>query len=40
MTTQTFNFRGFTRVEQLKHLIATRQIDSDFFWKPLDREQT
>jgi len=39
MTEETFLFRGFTRLEQLKHLIATRQIDADFFWRPLE-EQT
>jgi hypothetical protein len=32
MTEQMFYFRGFTRLEQLKHLIATRQIDADFYW--------
>ena len=39
MTDQTFFFRGFTRLEQLKHLIATAQIDGDFYWRPLE-EQT
>jgi nucleoside-diphosphate-sugar epimerase len=37
MTRETFLFRGFTRLEQLKHLIATEQIDTDFFWR--SREQ-
>ena len=36
MTDQTFFFRGFTRLEQLKHLIATAQIDGDFYWRPLE----
>ncbi len=36
MTEQMFLFRGFTRLEQLKHLIATRQIDVGFFWTPPD----
>jgi hypothetical protein len=27
MTEEMFFFRGFTRLEQLKHLIATQQID-------------
>jgi nucleoside-diphosphate-sugar epimerase len=36
MTEQMFSFRGFTRLEQLKHLIATRQIDGDFYWRSLD----
>ena len=30
MTEEMFLFRGFTRLEQLKHLIATGQIGSDF----------
>jgi nucleoside-diphosphate-sugar epimerase len=37
MTEQMFAFRGFTRLEQLKHLIATRQIDADFYWRSLDQ---
>jgi nucleoside-diphosphate-sugar epimerase len=36
MTEELFLFRGFTRLEQLKHLIATRQIDADFYWRPLE----
>jgi nucleoside-diphosphate-sugar epimerase len=36
MTKETFFFRGFTRLEQLKHLIATKQIDTDFYWRPLE----
>ncbi|MGH9806174.1 MAG: NAD-dependent epimerase/dehydratase family protein, partial [Terriglobia bacterium] len=36
MTKETFSFRGFTRLEQLKHLIATRQIDDDLFWRRPD----
>jgi nucleoside-diphosphate-sugar epimerase len=39
MTEETFLFRGFTRLAQLKHLIATQQIDADFYWRPLE-EQT
>jgi nucleoside-diphosphate-sugar epimerase len=35
MTKDIFLFRGFTRLEQLKYLIATRQIDSEFKWRPL-----
>jgi hypothetical protein len=23
-------------LEQLKHLIATKQIDTDFYWRPLE----
>lgn len=33
MTEETFNFRGFTRLAQLEHLIATKQLDDSFFWK-------
>jgi nucleoside-diphosphate-sugar epimerase len=29
---ETFNFRAFTRLRQLQHLLATRQIDDNFFW--------
>jgi len=36
MTEQMFLFRGFTRLEQLKHLLATRQIDTDFYGRPLE----
>ncbi|HVJ54425.1 MAG TPA: SDR family oxidoreductase [Aliidongia sp.] len=32
MTGDMFAFRGFTRLKQLTHLVATRQIDADFFW--------
>ena len=37
LTQEMFFFRGFTRLEQLKHLIATRQIDADFYWHPLEQ---
>jgi nucleoside-diphosphate-sugar epimerase len=29
----TFRFRAFKRLNQLKHLIETGQVDADFFWK-------
>jgi nucleoside-diphosphate-sugar epimerase len=29
----SFRFRAFTRLSQLKHLLDSAQIDSDFFWK-------
>ncbi len=29
---ETFSFRGFTRLKQLEYLIATQQIDHNFFW--------
>lgn len=35
LTTAEFNGRGFIRLKQLEHLMRTRQIDDDFFWRPL-----
>lgn len=32
MPPETFQHRAFTRLESLKHLIATSQIDDKFFW--------
>ena len=32
MSTETFEFRGHTRIKQIRHLLATRQIDDRFFW--------
>jgi nucleoside-diphosphate-sugar epimerase len=32
---EMFGYRAFTRLQQLKHLIATRQIDAEFYWRPL-----
>jgi nucleoside-diphosphate-sugar epimerase len=40
MTEEMFSFRGFTRLEQLKHLIATQQIDADFYWHGLEHQAT
>jgi hypothetical protein len=37
MTEEMFLFRGFTRLEQLKHLIATGQIDADFYWHQIEQ---
>ena len=33
MPDDMFNHRAFTRLKMLKHLIATSQIDAEFFWK-------
>jgi nucleoside-diphosphate-sugar epimerase len=33
LTRERFEFRAFTRLNQLKHLIDTQQIDVDFFWR-------
>lgn len=32
MGRETFEFRAFTRLKQLKYLLETGQIDSEFFW--------
>jgi hypothetical protein len=33
MTPQMFEARAFTRLNQLKHLFHTQQIDDQFFWR-------
>jgi nucleoside-diphosphate-sugar epimerase len=33
MSTETFNFRAFTRIKQLGHLLNTHQIDGAFYWR-------
>jgi len=35
LTDAIFSCRAFTRLEQLKHLKDTGQIDEDFFWRPI-----
>lgn len=32
LTSDIFSFRAFTRLDQLKHLIETDQVDDRFFW--------
>jgi nucleoside-diphosphate-sugar epimerase len=32
MPIDTFEFRAYTRLKQLQHLLRTRQIDDRFFW--------
>lgn len=32
MTAETYQFRAFTRLKQLKYLEATKQVDEKFFW--------
>jgi nucleoside-diphosphate-sugar epimerase len=39
MDEKTFNFRAFTRLDQLMHLRETGQIDEDFFWADANRQQ-
>jgi nucleoside-diphosphate-sugar epimerase len=34
MPKETYEFRAFTRLKQLKYLQATQQIDEAFFWRP------
>jgi nucleoside-diphosphate-sugar epimerase len=33
MSKDVFNYRAFTRLQQLKYLLATRQIDDDFYFR-------
>jgi nucleoside-diphosphate-sugar epimerase len=33
MGRETFEFRAYTRLKELKHLIDTQQIDEEFFWR-------
>ncbi len=33
MSPETYEFRAFTRLKQLKYLQRTGQIDDDFFWR-------
>jgi nucleoside-diphosphate-sugar epimerase len=40
MTRQMFNFRAYTRVEQLKHLLRTGQIDDQFYWTGMKRSES
>ena len=35
MPREQFEFRAFTRLKALKHLLSTGQIDERFFWKTL-----
>ncbi len=33
MSAETYQFRAFTRLKQLKYLEATNQVDADFYWR-------
>jgi hypothetical protein len=33
MAPESYQFRAFTRLKQLKYLQATNQIDGDFYWR-------
>ncbi|HEV2547904.1 MAG TPA: SDR family oxidoreductase [Stellaceae bacterium] len=37
MDREIFNYRAFTRLQQLKHLLATQQIDSEFYFSRTER---
>jgi nucleoside-diphosphate-sugar epimerase len=37
LSKEVFTYRAFTRLEQLKHLVATRQIDADFYFREMER---
>jgi hypothetical protein len=32
MPNETFEFRAFTRLKQLRYLMETRQLDDELFW--------
>ena len=34
MTREVFEFRAFTRLKQLEHLLRTAQLDESFYWRP------
>ena len=38
MTPEAFHARPFTRLKMLQHLLATGQLDANFFWRPMVRE--
>jgi nucleoside-diphosphate-sugar epimerase len=33
LTPETFTFRAFTRLAQLQHLLASNQLDDEFYWR-------
>ena len=33
LTSEQFGFRAFTRLEELKYLLRTQQLDDDLFWR-------
>ena len=37
MAPETFEFRAFTRLKELQHLLGTGQIDDRFFWKTAEK---
>jgi nucleoside-diphosphate-sugar epimerase len=37
LSKEVFGYRAFTRLQQLKYLVATKQIDADFYFREVDR---
>jgi nucleoside-diphosphate-sugar epimerase len=37
MSKEVFTYRAFTRLQQLKYLLATKQLDADFYFRELER---
>jgi len=33
MSSDTYEFRAFTRLKQMKYLQRTRQVDDDLYWR-------
>jgi nucleoside-diphosphate-sugar epimerase len=40
MSPETFEFRAYTRLKQLQHLLSTGQIDKDFYWSLTENAAT
>jgi nucleoside-diphosphate-sugar epimerase len=38
LTRELFEFRAFTRLHQLQHLLRTGQIDEQFYWRELEEQ--
>jgi hypothetical protein len=40
MTRDAFDFRAYTRLKQLEHLLRTGQIDDQFYWLKANRSKS
>jgi hypothetical protein len=40
MSPETFEFRAYTRIKQLQHLLQTRQINQEFYWSSREPQGT
>ncbi len=40
MSSETFKFRAYTRLNQLQHLLGTGQIDQEFYWSAPETQAT